>query len=46
MYFISKLCNQNNLPNTFKCKNESFFLYSILKFEYTKEKMKNEYTTF
>ena len=46
MYFISKLRIQNNLPNTLKCKNESFFLHSILKFEYTKEKMKSEYTTF
>ena len=36
MYFISKLCNQNNLPNTLKCKNWSFSLYTILEFEYKK----------
>ena len=46
MNFIPKLCIQNNLPNTFKCKNGSFFLYSILEFKYRKEKMKNKYTTF
>ena len=46
MNFIPKFCIQNNLPNTLKCKNWSFFLYSILEFEYRKEKMKSEYTTF
>ena len=46
MNFIPKLCIQNNLPNTFKCNNGSFFLYSILEFKYRKEKMKNKYTTF
>ena len=45
MYFIPKLCIQNNLPNTLKCEHGSF-LYSISGFEHRKEKMKSEYTTF
>ena len=36
MNFILKLCIQNNLPNTLKCKNGSFSLYTILEFEYKK----------
>ena len=46
MNSIPKLCIQNNLPNTLKSKNESFFIYSILEFEYRKEKMKSEYINF
>ena len=44
--FILKLCIQNNLSNTLTYKNGYFFLYSILEFEYIKEKMKSEYITF
>ena len=36
--FILKLCIQNNLSNILTYKNRSFFLYSILEFEYRKEK--------
>ena len=55
MNFILKLYIQNNLSNTFTCKNEFyyyyyyyyyFFLYLILEFEYRKEKMKTQYITF
>ena len=47
--FILKLCIQNNLSNILTYKNRSFFfffIYSILEFEYRKEKMKSEYITF
>ena len=54
MNFILKLYIQNNLSNTFTCKNEFLFiylflflfLYLILEFEYRKEKMKTQYITF
>ena len=46
MYSIPKLCIQNKLPNTAKCGNEWFFLYSNSGFEYRIKKIKSEYTTF
>ena len=41
MYFISKLCIQNNLSNTIKCENKCFYLYSNSGFEYRIKKMKS-----
>ena len=43
IYFIPKLCIQNNLPNTIKCEKCFFFFFE---FEYRIKKMKSEYTTF
>ena len=47
VYFILKLCIQNNLSNTTKCENKCFFfLYSNSGFEYRIKKMKIGYITF
>ena len=46
IYSIPKLCIQNNLPNTIKCENRCFYLYSNSGFEYKIKKMKSGYTTF
>ena len=41
-YIWCILCIQNNLPNTLKCENESFFIYSISVSKYKKEILRNE----
>ena len=37
---------QINLPNTIKCENKYFFLYSNLGFEYRIKKIRSGYITF